>query len=116
MGMYIAIADGVGWATSRGVFDCIVEGTRIYLESVDKTCFGRIYESLDEQAQSFIVLRDIEEECFNKFYFCCEKAMLEFPHGDADQKIPSDHVEGILWNWGEVLNLMRHDSRFRALT
>ncbi|PMX00794.1 hypothetical protein C1X59_14585 [Pseudomonas sp. FW215-R2] len=111
--MYIAIADGVGWATSSGVFDCIVEGTRIYLEGTDRACLRRIYRSLDEEAQNFIVLKSVEVECFNKFYFCCKKAMLDFSGSNAAHEIPSDHLEGILWNWDEVLKLMRHDPRYR---
>lgn len=112
MGMYIAIADGVGWAASSGVFDRIVESTRVYLEEADSACFRKIYSPLDVEGQSFIVLRDVGKECFNEFYCCCEKAMLSFSGSNAVQEIPNDHLEGVLWNWGEVLKLMRHDPRY----
>lgn len=115
MGMYIAIGDGVGWAASRGVFDCIVEGTRDRFGIEHGACAHQIYSPLDEQGQSFIVLTDVEANCFNVFYHCCEEAMGVFPESNAGKLVRAGHIEGILWNWYEVLRLMRRDSRFQEL-
>lgn len=115
MGMYIAICEGVGWATSRGIFDCIVEGTRDRFGSEYGECARKIYSPLDEQGQSFVVLSDVDADCFNMFYFYCEQAMELFPKSNAGKLVPADHIKGILWNWSEVLRLMREDSRFEEV-
>ncbi|RRW52128.1 hypothetical protein EGJ55_22505 [Pseudomonas moraviensis] len=114
MGMYIAIADGVGRALTRGVFDCIVERTRACYLANDSECMLKIYEPLDEQGQSFISLRDVDVLCFNVFYIACEKAMNSFPESEMGKSVPFDHLEGVLWNWREVLGLMRTDDRYRG--
>lgn len=112
MGMYIAISDGVGWATSSGVFDCIVEATRNKLNEVDGACAKCVYSTLDEQGHSFIALNDADKECFNSFYISCVQAMDEFPNSEQGRFVPPGHVPGIRWNWSEVLRLMRDDPRF----
>jgi hypothetical protein len=114
MGMYIAIADGLGLALTRGLFDCIVESTRACCSAKDSDCLLKVYEALDEQGQSFISLRDVDALCFNVFYVACKKAMNVFSESEVGRSVPFDHLEGILWNWREVLALMRTDVRFRG--
>jgi len=112
--MYISIGVEVGWGTSGGVFDCIVEGTRSELLELDAQCVGEIYRPLDEQGKSFIVLNYVGEECFNLFYYCCEKAMAGFSQSERGRIVPESHIPGILWNWSEVLRLMQTDPRYKA--
>lgn len=113
MGMYISINDGSGWGASSGVFDCIVEGTRNFFTSDQAGCMRKIYEALDEQAQSFIVLDNVSDECFNLFYCHCKLAMDSFSESDRGKMVPEKHIPGILWNWSEVLRLMREDRRYK---
>lgn len=113
MGMYISVNDGSGWGTSGGVFDCIVEGTRAFFTKDEESCMRRIYEALDEQAQSFIVLDNVTGECFNLFYRHCKAAMDNFSESVRGKSVPQDHIPGILWNWAEVLRLMREDPRYK---
>jgi len=114
MGMYIAINDSKGWGCSGGVFDCIVEGTRPYLQAVDCVCVKDIYQTLDDEGQSFIVLDDVDADCFMKFYRACEAGMNGFPTSERGHDVPASHVPGIVWHWSEVLRLMREDPRFSA--
>ncbi|WP_414910851.1 hypothetical protein [Pseudomonas sp. IT-P44] len=112
MGMYISINDNSGWGTSGGVFDCIVEGTRKFFTKNQESCMRAIYEALDEQAQSFIILDKVSDECFNLFYRHCKTAMDGFPESERGKLVPESHIPGVLWNWSEVLRLMREDSRY----
>lgn len=112
MGMYIAIARGIGWSGSSGVFDCIVEGTRTKFLDINRSCMDSIYTTLDDQGQSFIALDEVGAVCFNIFYRLSEKAMDEFADSERGRTIPQDHVPGILWHWSEVLRMMRDDPRF----
>lgn len=48
MAMYISIGDGngppgAGWSTSGGVFDCIVESTRMLFRPDEQCCLSDIY-------------------------------------------------------------------------
>ena len=113
MGMYISINESSGWGTSGGVFDCIVEGTRALFTHDQYSCMRKIYDSLDEQAQSFIVLDNITGDCFSLFYSHCEAAMKIFPESDRGKLVSENHIPGILWNWSEVLRLMREDVRYK---
>ncbi|GFM70303.1 hypothetical protein PSCICL_12950 [Pseudomonas cichorii] len=113
MGMYISISNGSGWGGAGGVFDCIVESTRELFGKDQYGCMRKIYEALDEQAQSFIVLDDVASECFNLFYSHCKTAMDSFPESSRGKKVPENHIPGILWNWSEVLRLMREDIRYK---
>lgn len=72
----------------------------------------QIYASLDEQAQSFIVLDKVSDKCFNLFYRHCKMAMDNFVDSSRGKIVPEDHIPGILWHWSEVLKLMREDSRY----
>jgi hypothetical protein len=49
---------------------------------------------------------------FNHFYVCCKKAMEAFPQSERGKIPPPSHMPGILWNWSEVLRLMREDPRY----
>lgn len=113
MAMYICIGRNSGWSTSGGVFDCIVEPTRRLFKPDEQDCLSDIYSPLDNQGQSFIALDTIGESCFNLFYSYCERAMNEFPLSDRAKIVPESHIPGILWNWSEVLRLMREDPRYR---
>ncbi|MGE7955214.1 hypothetical protein ACQKQA_01215 [Pseudomonas sp. NPDC089530] len=115
MGMYISIGAGTGWSTSGGVFDCIVEPTRRLFKPDEQCCLSEIYSALDEQGQSFIVLDAIDEGCFNLFYCYCKKAMEEFPLSERGRIVPENHIPGILWNWSEVLRIMKEDPRYRGI-
>ncbi|MDQ7760260.1 hypothetical protein ACM9XD_06205 [Xanthomonas sacchari] len=110
--MYISINQGNGWGTSGGVFDCIVESTREMFPASQLDCMKEIYNSLDEEGQSFIVLGDVGASCFNVFYAHCKKAMEQFPESERGRSVPFSHIPGILWNWSEVLRLMREDPRY----
>lgn len=114
MGMYISIGNGRGWGTSSGVFDCIVESTRERFAEDQQVCMKSIYESLDERGYQGIMLGDaLDSACFNLFYRHCEAAMKEFPHSERGKIPPPEHIPGILWNWSEVLRLMREDPRYK---
>lgn len=118
MAMYISIGDGngppgVGWSTSGGVFDCIVESTRMLVQPDEQCCLRDIYAPLDEQGQNFIVLDYVDESCFNLFYSRCKQAMEGFPSSDRAKIVPESHIPGIVWNWSEVLRIMREDPRYR---
>lgn len=113
MGMYISIGKDSGWGTSGGVFDCIVESTREMFTKDERACMEAIYGTLDNEGQSFIVLDRVDSTCFNLFYRHCEDAMKEFPHSERGKIPPPDHIPGILWNWSEVLRLMREDPRYK---
>jgi len=110
--MFISINEHSGWDGSGGIFDCIVEGTREKFSSAEQACAHAIYLSLDDQGQSFITLNKVSEDCFNIFYKNCSAAMREFTESKRGKEVPSSHVLGILWNWGEVLRLMREDDRY----
>lgn len=112
MGMYIAIGRKIGWSTSFGVFDCIVEATRENFNGEDRNCMHDIYRPLDDQAQSLIALDDVGVSCFNLFYKHCKQAMEEFPETERGKYVPPSHIPGILWNWSEILRIMREDSRY----
>lgn len=112
MGMYISISAESGWDGSGGVFDCIVEATRGLFSKEDEVCKEEIYRPLDEQGQSFIALDAVPSRCFNVFYKKCKIAMDNFSESDRGRLVPPEHVAGILWNWGEVLRLMREDPRY----
>jgi len=112
MGMYIAISRSAGWGTSGGVFDCIVEATRKNFNSCQAGCMSEIYRPLDEQGQSFIALDEVDAHCFKIFYENCKLAMEGFSNSERGRFVPRDHIPGILWNWSEVLRLMREDPRF----
>lgn len=113
MAMYICIGRGTGWSTSGGVFDCIVEPTRNLFKATEQCCLNEIYSPLDEQGQSFIALDTVDGDCFNLFYSYCKKAMEEFPISERAKIVPESHIPGILWNWSEVLRIMREDPRYR---
>lgn len=113
MAMYICIGRNSGWSTSGGVFDCIVESTRGLFKNNEKHCLSDIYSPLDDQGQSLIALDIVDEICFNLFYSYCESAMNDFPLSDRAERVPRSHIPGILWNWSEVLQLMREDPRYR---
>ncbi|MCZ4322771.1 hypothetical protein [Pseudomonas anguilliseptica] len=110
--MDIIVSKGVGWSTSAGVFDCIVESTRKLLLVFGEDGVREIYGCYDEQGQAFIALDSVGMKLFNQFYCCCERAMKEFPSSERAAIIPVDHVAGVLWNWSELLKLMRADARY----
>ena len=68
MGMFISINENGGLSTSSGVFDCIVESTREKFTEEQRNCKKAIYETLDEEEQSFIALNYIDDDCFNLFH------------------------------------------------
>lgn len=113
MAMYICIGRNSGWSTSGGVFDCIVEATRGLFKGNEQDCLSNIYSPLDDQGQSLIALDAVDESCFNLFYSYCESAMSDFPLSERAKIVPWSHIPGILWNWSEVLRLMREDPRYR---
>lgn len=118
MVMFVSIGGGngslgVGLSLSGGVFECIVEETRKRFKDDEQFCVKEIYTPLDEQGQNFIVLDYVDECCFNLFYFYCKKAMEDFPLSERAKLVPENHIPGILWNWAEVLRVMREDSRYR---
>ncbi len=115
MGMMVSINEEEGFVTSGGVFDCIVENTRLLFTEDQKGCVWEIYKTLDEQGQSFIVLDYVDADCFNLFYRHCEAAMKAFPESERGKIPPPSHIPGILWNWSEVLRLMREDPRYRPV-
>jgi hypothetical protein len=112
MGMYISIGENTGFGTSGGKFDCIVESTRVVLKKRSPETIKPVYKSLDDEGQSFIVLDYINGDQFNIFYKCCKEAMEAFPNSERGKKLPPERMPAILWNWSEVLRIMREDPRF----
>lgn len=112
MGMYISIGNDSGWALTFGIFDCIVESTREIFSCEDMNCMKKIYKSLDDEGQSFIVLDDVDVNCFNLFYKNCRLAMDDFLNSSRGKSVRPTSVAGILWNWAEFLRLMREDPRY----
>ena len=98
--MYISINESSGWGTSGAVFDCIFEGTRALFTCDQYSCMRKIYEALDEQAQSFIILDNITVDCFNLFYSHCEAAMKIFTDSDRGKMVPENHIPAK--NWGQT--------------
>lgn len=114
MGMYISIGKDTGWGLTSGLFDIITESTRELFSTKQYGCMKSIYETFDDQGQSFIVLDSVNSDCFNLFYRHCEAAMKVFPDSPQGKIPPPESIPGILWNWSEILRLMREDPRFKA--
>jgi len=87
--MYISIGGEEGLSLTSGVFDCIVETTREMFSRGECKCLNFIYESYDDEGQSFIKLDSVDVGCFNVFYKNC---MTWHHHQDSGrmQLIPSD--------------------------
>ncbi|WP_159565322.1 hypothetical protein [Budvicia diplopodorum] len=114
MGMYISIGKNTGWGLTSGLFDIITESTRELFSAEQYGCMKSIYEAFDDQGQSFIVLDSVDRDCFNLFYRHCKAAMEAFPDSPRGKISPLKSISGILWNWSEILRLMREDSRYRG--
>ncbi|MCS3808633.1 hypothetical protein FHY19_001658 [Xanthomonas arboricola] len=112
MGMYISISNKVGWTLPFGMFDCIIESTRELFSCESMGCIKKIYKSLDDEGQSFVILDDVDINCFNLFYENCSRAMDDFLNSSRGKSVRPTSVAGILWNWAEVLRLMREDPRY----
>ena len=115
MSKFICINENGGWSGPTGIFECIVEETRKLFTDGEQKYVQEIYQSLDEQFQSFIVLDYVDETCFNLFYNHCKKAMDRFPDSERGSKIREKPVMPlILQNWAELLRIMRDDPRYRT--
>lgn len=112
MGMYISVNEHEGWTLSSGIFDCIVESTREVFSRDHMDCMKKIYKSLDDEGQSFIVLDYVDSYCFNLFYRNCKRAMDDFLSSPRGKSVRPTSIAGIFWNWAEVLRLMREDPRY----
>ncbi len=113
MSMFISINEEGGWGTSNGIFECIVENTREMFSGEQKECVKAIYETLDEQGQTFIALDHVDVDCFNLFYHYCDAAMKIFPESERGKVPDPDYVPVILRDWEDFLRLMRDDPRYR---
>ncbi len=111
--MYVAIARGVGVFFSEGIFDCIVESTRVGFENREEGCRKEIYASFDEQGQNFITLDCVGISCFNLFYGHCRRAMECFPTSERAKDLSEHRIPIILSHWSEMLRVMREDPRYR---
>lgn len=111
MGMYISIGEDTGWGLSTGIFDLIVESTRELFSDDEQKCLKAIYRSYDDEGQSFIVLRNVDANCFNLFYKHCNSALENFIE-NGHENIEPKYVPFIVGQWSQVLKLIREDERF----
>lgn len=112
MSMYISIGGEEGLSLTSGVFDCIVETTREMFSRGECKCLNFIYESYDDEGQSFIKLDSVDVGCFNVFYKNCKKAKEVFPETELG-KLTRERgtIDLVFQQWEEVLKIMREDER-----
>ncbi|HEJ9056449.1 TPA: hypothetical protein SML50_000691 [Serratia fonticola] len=113
MSTYFSINESLNIGLNNGTAYCILEETRAYFDGTFSDCLNDIYEGYDI-GMTLVIFNEASSECYNYFYQKCEIAMKHFPDSEHADGMAPNLIAGIMLKWGELLETLRKDPRYKV--